>query len=80
MPSQALTSSQSGSSLCQQNKTPDQIIDINSPIELDPELEIPFHETSVEAMFSPPDFSSFLRTIVQRKELYSSTHAQTKGN
>ena len=33
---------------------------MEAPCELDPQLEIPFHETSVEAMFAPPDLKDFI--------------------
>ena len=42
-----------------QRKLPLNIQDIEPTHDLDPELEIPFHETSVEAMFTPPDIKDF---------------------
>ena len=56
---QALTSTPSGTVTSKQIKTPINIAQIEAPCELDPQLEIPFHETSVEAMFAPPDLKDF---------------------
>ena len=57
---QALTSTTSGTVTTKQIKTPINIAEIEAPCELDPQLEIPFHETSVEAMFAPPDLKDFI--------------------
>ena len=56
---QILTSTPSGTVTSKQIKTPINIAEIEAPCELDPQLEIPFHETSVEAMFAPPDLKDF---------------------
>ena len=42
-----------------QRKVPLNIHDLEAAPEMDPALEIPFHETSVEAMFTPPDIKDF---------------------
>ena len=56
---QILTSTPSGTVTSKQIKTPINIAEIEAPCELDPQLEIPFHETSVAAMFAPPDLKDF---------------------
>ena len=38
---------------------PQQISDLEPGVELDPNLEIPFSETSVQAMFRPPELTDF---------------------
>ena len=56
---QILTSTPSGIVTSKQIKTSINIAEIEAPCELDNQLEIPFHETSVEAMFAPSDLKDF---------------------
>ena len=56
---QTLTATPSGTVTSKQIKTPINIAEIEAPCELDPQLEIPFSETSVEPMFAPPDLKDF---------------------
>ena len=42
-----------------QRNIPLNIHDLEAAPEMDPALEIPFHETSVEAMFTPPEMKDF---------------------
>ena len=57
---------------------PQQLSELESGVDLDPNLEIPFSETSVEAMFRPPQLKDFslpptLGEYVQGKEMISKT-------